>query len=964
MIIQANQISPNLNDTDSLDRIGVSVPYAKDGNISNCVLDTTKDCAVQRETGSSIVYTEAEARQLNKMNGMELPDDSFLSPADFISRCMTGEDAQALSDEETPLEEYTSSQLERAVVRVKEQRSEKEQAIEAEVSKQREKQEAIEESTMRKAEKALEQMQQGAIPVNAENTARLSTAINMTMALENFSQASMKFFIGNEMSVTPENINSSYYGSSSRGGQSVASSDFSEIQTQVEEILTDAGMEVNEENIDVAKWLYENQLPVTPENIKTYQSIEELKNLDLDTLIARIADDMMDGMSPEKADLLKLSVQEAKDSIREFVATDDATIKKVYPKEIEFLSAKRRMEEIRLSMTVEAARAMSAKGIQLDIKNLQEIVEELQVQEQKAKDSILLENDLPVNESNRTMLSDTLDAAKKVLASPVEWMATTQERGMQQTLAEASETADALTEQYRKAGQSYEAVGTEVRRDLGDSMTKAFRNVDDILVDLNLEVTGMNQRAVRILAYNQMPLTEETILQMKEYDSRVRNLMEQLQPAVVSQLVKNKVNPLQMSLEELAEEVKQVQKEVVPEETSFRDFLWKMDHQGGLTEEERQSMIGIYRLLDKVEKSDGAVIGQVIKEGKELSFASLLSAVRTRKAEGMDVQVDDGFGGLENVVTKGSSISDQIQAAYADTLISELKGSLSPKVLRELGVDGMELSLEAFLEKCMEDGETAEDMAEYYADMAERLKKAFDDPAGEVGEFLKAVNLPDSAVNRNMVKHYMEHGFSQYRNLFTEEESEELTEAFDEPDTLDDLYEKLDTNHQEILEKQKENDDITYDDIQTIMEMAKSISFYKSLRTYQTYEVPIFTNEGILSCNITIQSGNSKEKGTVEVVMNSEELGEVQATFKVNGKRVKGFVTAENASGVERMTDVLAKFEKDLEENGYTMDSENLVKGKRSSLHTGNRAEGTKNRDLYQVAKLFIQNVSGKDDEV
>lgn len=58
-------------------------------------------------------------------------------------------------------------------------------------------------------------------------------------------------------------------------------------------------------------------------------------------------------------------------------------------------------------------------------------------------------------------------------------------------------------------------------------------------------------------------------------------------------------------------------------------------------------MIGIYRLIDKVEKSDGAVIGQLVKEGRELTFSSLLSAVRTRRAEGKEFTIDDDFGSLE-----------------------------------------------------------------------------------------------------------------------------------------------------------------------------------------------------------------------------------------------------------------------------------------------------------------------------
>ena len=43
---------------------------------------------------------------------------------------------------------------------------------------------------------------------------------------------------------------------------------------------------------------------------------------------------------------------------------------------------------------------------------------------------------------------------------------------------------------------------TAPRSDMGDSIKKAFSNVDDILQDLQLDTSETNRRAVRILAYN------------------------------------------------------------------------------------------------------------------------------------------------------------------------------------------------------------------------------------------------------------------------------------------------------------------------------------------------------------------------------------------------------------------------------------------------------------------------------
>lgn len=979
MVIQTNKISLTLNGAESMKKLGVPVPDARDGRISKDILEPTMDCAVQRETGSSTVYTEAEARQLHREE-VELPADSSFSPADFISQCMTGEDAKALSDEETPLEEYTSSQLERSISRVKEQRSEKRQAVEAQVAKEKEEREALEETAIQNIAGAgvspqiQSQLQESNLPVTPETIARLTHAVDLAAERENLTQASMKFFIGSGLTITPENISGSVYGASRNktagNGDAVGQENalFENWESQVEEILREGGVEADAESIETAKWLYENELPVTAENVKICQSLEQLKELETDTLIARIADNMADGIMAEKADLTKVSVSEAEEAVRELLKTDEAILRRTCRTEADFISAKRQMEEIRLAMTIEAARNMSAKGIHLDVSNLEQIVAELREQEQQAKDALLMETGLPVTAVNAQVMSDTIQAAKDVLAAPVELLGVSKELDVKQSLTNLADSAVRLKAQYDKAAQTYEAVGTEVRRDLGDSLRKAFGSIDDILEDLNMEITGMNQRAVRILGYNQMSLTRENIEQMKAYDSKVTTLMKNLKPQVVAELIREEINPLEISLDELNEAVEEIRGEMINEDVSFRKFLWKMDHHGDLSDEERRSMIGVYRLLDKIEKSDGAVIGQVIKEGRELSLSSLLSATRTRKAEGLDVQIDDDFGGLEETISAGTSISDQIQSAYAASMVTGLQQNLSPKVLQEKAGESLEMSLEALLEACQAEGETESDMAEYYQQIAADVKKVMEDSDGQVQDFLKALQLPDTVGNLAMAQEYLSGSWKEYGNLWSREESEALRDVFDDPDALETFCAEMDEVHQEDLEKKKENDDITYDGIMSLAKMANGISFYRNLRSRQMYEVPIVTERGVTGCHVTIQHGDGM-KGTVEISIESESLGKVQATFRVSARHVKGFVTVERSENLSECQQILTGFEKDLEENGFTMDSSSLIQGSRSSLHkvseshTGDRSDGAKNQDLYQVAKWFIVNIAGKDDE-
>ena len=153
-----------------------------------------------------------------------------------------------------------------------------------------------------------------------------------------------------------------------------------------------------------------------------------------------------------------------------------------------------------------------------------------------------------------------------------------------------------------------------------------------LLEEAGFETTARNERAVRALAYNQMPLTEENLVSVKEYDERVTTLMKNMKPEVVCELIRKGENPLEKTLDELQNDVNEILAENDIEDISFRKYLWKMDHTDGLTEDERETMIGVYRLLHQIEKSDGAATAQVLNEGKNYRFLPFIGSTHTKKS--------------------------------------------------------------------------------------------------------------------------------------------------------------------------------------------------------------------------------------------------------------------------------------------------------------------------------------------
>ena len=85
--------------------------------------------------------------------------------------------------------------------------------------------------------------------------------------------------------------------------------------------------------------------------------------------------------------------------------------------------------------------------------------------------------------------------------------------------------------------------------------------MDDILNDLDMELTDENRRAVRILGYNSIEITQDSVFQMKAADEEVQRVFKNMTPAVVTQMIKRGINPLEMDFTSLNQEAENIKSE-------------------------------------------------------------------------------------------------------------------------------------------------------------------------------------------------------------------------------------------------------------------------------------------------------------------------------------------------------------------------------------------------------------------
>lgn len=233
----------------------------------------------------------------------------------------------------------------------------------------------------------------------------------------------------------------------------------------------------------------------------------------------------------------------------------------------------------------------------------------------------------------------------------------------------SEESIASITQKVERGVDRYDQLRTMPRPDLGDNIEKAFSNVDAILEDLLLETTTFNRRAVEILGRNEMPITEDTINSVKVLDVQLQELIGRLVPEHVKELISNKVDVLNEPIENMLKFVldKDAKMQTNIEDTVAKS-LYQMFQKDELSSEQRNGLMGVYRMINSIENSKGAAIGFLVERQLPVTFESLFDAsnyIRLSKGSSMmNNVINDDFGKLESLQKDGMTIKEQIRSGY------------------------------------------------------------------------------------------------------------------------------------------------------------------------------------------------------------------------------------------------------------------------------------------------------------
>lgn len=796
---------------------------------------------------------------------------------------------------------------------------------------------------------------------------------------------------------------------------------WNDIYPQVTGIIEAAGMSVTEQSLSGAQFMLKHELPITVDSLRLYMSVNALnqRGLQEGQIEANINEQIVLGNPPEQARISGSTLHERAEQLVEKVQaitarSVDTAVSQGKPLTISYLynssmrnvdvkrmhmpvntgaegaslslsglsqdgsraegagaplstnpaavSARRQLEEIRLSMTFEAANRLVRQDINIDAKPLSQIVEALRDQENNYYQNVVSAHDLHDIPEDVDLLKETLketDSLKTLPAYALGEMVKKPSITMGGLYETASHIKASLAE------NAYETMMTRPRKDMGDSIAEAFQNVDAILEDMDMDRNEENQRAVRILAYNEMELNETNIASVKSADAKVQQMFETLTPQIVLNLIRENKNPLNMTIDGLNEEIMQ-QREIrgVTDEQRFSEFLYQLDRTNAITEEERQSFIGIYRLLDKVEKSHGKDIGAVIRNGQEVTLSNLFSADKSRKVRGMDVSVDDSFGERVNVETPSGSILNQIETAYNQTLTSSILRHIRPETLKSLeGTNYQNMSFEE-LNTIMRAGDTGEGESEIAEQISKELQEALSYEA-EVETMLEANDMPKTVTNI-LAAHQVMYGkdgiYGMIRNIkgnLPRERREQITAQ--ESSILENLESKEDVVYglehirsglsESVHDKEKDGT-ITAMDIQALKYLNAGMPIAMRAVEQDVFQIPLVINDEVSIMKVSILRDGS-HAGEITATMNTPKYGDLEAYIHVEGNQIEGYVVTEEESGQQALEANELTLRSVFAKVGMEVRDLRLDGTKPAQYGLGNEEEVPVSK-LYKVAKQLL----------
>lgn len=835
---------------------------------------------------------------------------------------------------------------------------------------------------------SVESRMQGAdIAVNDESVAEVKSTLEKSGELKPLSENTKNYMVANDIEPSIAGIYQAQASTSSsisadgvtigRYANAISDADFEALRPGIEKIIASAGLEVNDKTLAAARAFIDAQIPVTKENLEYKAQLDAIDiekiQAATDEMLNKILDNMKLGGKAENTLVTGSPIDDIRTALDTINRAEYADAANVVSKGETFTIASLKLEIDARSFSIEYSAASVSTG-NSEVRNQASDVHQAA---DKAYDTLVTARVLMSANASIYLVKNNIS----ILTTPVEelnsmLMEYEQADGMYAEaqigytdVLEARKTLDEIVRNparvfasmFDKMNETYEAVGTQIRGDLGDSLKKAVQgSADDIIKELGLEGTDEDKEAIKVLAANNMDMTRENVETVKSVNAMINNLIKNMKPETVLNMIKDGVNPMNASIEEVNEYLTEANDKASKDnEEKFSKFLYKLDRTNGITKAQRKQFIGIYQMMNIFTRDAGVAAGALIKQGAEVTMNNLMTAYNSRKHYDMDAVIDDNTG-----MAEVSGIAN-----YYSALFMANGGLVTPNTLKNVdNSSGIgEQSVEMFIEQ-LEDNYDAAAEEQYYEEYLKEQQAAVQAGA----DILRQIRNADTEINSGniqAVKAFLESGqFPDIRGIKTTRDyARNSIEKIGHKEKLSLMYEEMkdetEEELQEVLSKAGDLDtqiDVNYEEFLDLRLKDRTIGYIKNLALRHDYRIPYITDSGSTGMLKLTLVQDDDNKGRISVNMLSSVLGKVSVEAKADRDSLGMYIVSDTAVSDEG-SQLLDDMEESLKEAfGFTNVYVNTTKSSDVPYVTYEAAKDSVATDkLYEIAAQIVKQLAG-----
>lgn len=389
-------------------------------------------------------------------------------------------------------------------------------------------------------------------------------------------------------------------------------------------LVSDEGVNYSKEYIDEVK---EDLKQVQDEDIE--ELIKEGKEINIDELresIHKKANEALRGSNAQQGD-------SNREENKEQAFGENAG---------EVQEVKRQILQITAKLTAEAAQKISSQ-MPLESSSLAAVASALHQLEMDMAQEALDAAQLPVTEENIQMITEAM-AAKENIDTYF----------METVDIELRTDGNANLKEIQEALAKYEANETPVERRFGETLASVAGQVEGLLERQGIEVTAAHVEAAKALIACGYDVTAANIQNVEDIVLKVNSFLQEMTPMLAAQMIKEGINPYHSSIDQILSYVGEHKAPGL--KNSVAEAIVTMEHNGEISEEQKEGLIGLYRILQAVEKDKSAVMGYLFRNELPLTIENLQIAAKYVKAKnGIAVTVDDHFGERERFKQSSNS---------------------------------------------------------------------------------------------------------------------------------------------------------------------------------------------------------------------------------------------------------------------------------------------------------------------